>query len=156
MIDAAEKAEFGLVPSLFWLYSAVPDLVGEPMRELGNSKSKSIEFIRNYTREVVSRYNNSAAIWAWELGNEYNLVLDLPNAATQRPPVHPTLKTASIRSERDELRTSDFQTLCAEFGRAVREIDPNRLLITGNATPRSSAWQNSHERSWKHGFTGTI
>jgi hypothetical protein len=149
VVRSAEQAKLGLIPSLFWLHSAVPDLVKEPMQELGNPQSKSVAFIRHYTREVVSRYKDSPAIWGWELGNEYNLVVDLPNAASQRPPVHPTLKTALGRTEKDELRASDLASLGAEFGRAVRDVDAKRFLITGNAAPRPSAWHNTHERSWK-------
>jgi Cellulase (glycosyl hydrolase family 5) len=149
VVRAAEQAKLGLIPSLFWLHSAVPDLMKEPMQELGNPHSKSVAFIRQYTREVVSRYENSPAIWGWELGNEYNLVVDLPNAASRRPPVHPTLKTALQRTEKDELRASDLVSLSTEFGKAVRDIDSKRLLITGHAAPRTSAWHNTHERNWK-------
>ena len=39
VIRSAELAHIGLIPSLFWHLPTIPDLVGEPMRELGNTNS---------------------------------------------------------------------------------------------------------------------
>ncbi|HYW78384.1 MAG TPA: hypothetical protein VE890_02370, partial [Thermoguttaceae bacterium] len=106
VVRAAEQNHVGLIPSLFWHMPTVCDIVGEPIDQLGNPQSKSIGFIRRYTEEVVTRYKDSPAIWAWEFGNEYNLSVDLPNAATHRPAVWPRLKTAHQRTERDELTSA--------------------------------------------------
>ena len=149
IVRCAEENNIGLIPSLFWHMSTYPDLMGEPMDQMGNPESKTSAFIRSYTAEVVGRYKNSPAIWAWECGNEFNLAVDLPNAAEHRPPVWPTLKTAASRSERDEFTAAIMLTAFQTFADAVRGVDPHRLLITGNSIPRPHAWHNSHERSWK-------
>jgi len=149
VVKAAEKTEIGLIPSLFWHMSTVPDIVGESMDQLGNLKSKTIAFIRTYTKEVVLRYKDSPAIWAWEFGNEYNLHVDLPNASKHRPKVVPQLKTAKTRTKRDELSSRAMLTVYAEFARIVRKHDPHRALITGNSIPRPSAYHNTSEKSWK-------
>ena len=149
VVKSAEQANVGLIPSLFWNLSTVPDIVGEPIDQLGNPKSKTIEFIRQYTKEIVLRYKNSPAIWGWELGNEYNLVADLPNASEHRPPVWPTLKTALKRTERDELSSKAMLTAFTEFAHAVRMHDKHRSLLTGNSIPRTSAFHNSKDKSWK-------
>ena len=67
-----------IVPSFFWHTACLPDLVGEPRNQWGNPDSKTIAFMRQYTRDVVSRYANSPAIWIWEFGNEYDLAADCP------------------------------------------------------------------------------
>jgi len=149
VIQAAEKNHVGLIPSLFWYMPTVPDIVGEPMDQLGNPKSKTIAFIKQYTRETVMRYKDSPAIWAWEFGNEYNLQADLPNAAQHRPPVWPKLKTAHSRTQRDELASRHMLTALAEFAKTVRSIDRHRIIITGNSIPRPSAYHNTKEKSWK-------
>jgi len=149
VVKSAEKTEIGLIPSLFWHMSSVPDIVGEPMDQLGNPNSKTIAFIGRYTKEVVLRYRNSPAIWAWEFGNEYNLHADLPNASKHRPPVWPTLKTARKRTKRDELTSQAMLTAFGEFAKTVRKYDKHRILITGNSVPRPSAYHNSKEKSWK-------
>ncbi len=149
VVKSAETARIGLIPSLFWHMSTVPDIVGEPMDQLGNRDSKTIAFIRQYTKEVVLRYRGSRAIWAWELGNEYNLHADLPNASRHRPPVWPGLKTARKRTKRDELSSKAMLRVYAEFAKTVRKYDRHRVLITGNSVPRPSAYHNSKEGSWK-------
>ena len=149
MVKSAEKAEIGLIPSLFWNVSAVPDIVGEPMDQLGNPNSKTIEFMRQYTKEVVLRYRESPAIWGWEFANEFNLCVDLPNASKHRPPVWPTLKTARKRTKRDELTSQAMLMALAEFAKTVRKYDKHRILITGNSVPRPSAYHNTKEKSWK-------
>ncbi len=149
VVEAAEKAKIGLIPSLFWHMSTVPDIVGEPMDQLGNPDSKTTTFIRQYTREVVLRYRASPAIWAWEFGNEYNLHVDLPNASKHRPKVVPQLKTAAKRTKRDELSSKIMLTAYRLFAMTVRKYDRHRVLITGNSVPRPSAYHNTKEKSWK-------
>ncbi|MDA3925906.1 MAG: cellulase family glycosylhydrolase [Kiritimatiellae bacterium] len=148
VVRCAEKNKIGLIPSLFWNMATVPDIVGEPMDQLGNQDSRTIAFIRQYTAELVLRYKNSPAIWAWEFGNEYNLHVDLPNAASHRPKVWPKLKTALSRSERDDISAEMMLSAYAEFARVVRRYDKHRILITGNSIPRPHAWHNSKEKSW--------
>jgi len=63
LVATAEEKNVGLIPSLFWHYSCVPDLMGEPMDQLGNTNSATIAFINQYTEEIVIRYRDSPAIW---------------------------------------------------------------------------------------------
>jgi len=149
VVAAAEKHQVGLIPSLFWNMASVPDLVGEPMDQLGNPSSKTLTFIQQYTEECVLRYRNSPAIWGWEFGNEYNLHADLPNASSHRPKIVPQLKTALERTEQDELSSDAMLMAFRHFASAVRKHDSHRVLITGNSIPRPSAFHNTREKSWK-------
>jgi hypothetical protein len=133
---------------LFWNFATVPDLVGEPMDQLGNPQSASIAHIREYTTAIVTRYRNSPAIWAWEFGNEYNLECDLPNHVSHRPAIQPGLGTPTGRTARDELKHGQFRVALRVFAKTVREADPMRLILSGNAAPRASAWHNVTENSW--------
>lgn len=148
VVRHAEREGIGLIPSLFWNPCTVPDLAGEPMDQYGNEGSKTIALVRRYTAEVVKRYRDSPAVWAWEFGNEYNLACDLPNAAEHRPPVWPDLGTAKERGPRDEMRGEHLRVAVTTFARTVREHDKTRLILTGNSVPRASAWHNLHENSW--------
>lgn len=149
VVDAAERCGVGLIPSLFWNYFTVPDLMGEPMQAYGDPKSRTNAYIRQFTKQVVTRYRGSEAIWGWEFGNEYNLTADLPNASEHRPPVVPTLGTPTSRSARDELHWSDIQVALETFAHTVRLYDPQRILLTGNAIPRPSAYHNLHDHTWQ-------
>lgn len=148
VVRAAEERGIGLIPSLSWYYVSIPDLVGEPAGQWGNPESKTIAFMKQYVQEVVSRYVNSPAIWAWELGNEYSLSADLPNAAEHRPPIWPTLGTPTSRSEADDITHDMVVTAMTEFGKAVRAIDKARPITSGNSTPRPAAHHMRIERSW--------
>jgi len=149
VVKTAEKYNVGLIPSLFWNMATVPDLVKEPMDQFGNTNSKTIDFVRKYTKEVVSRYKNSPAIWGWEFGNEGSLQIDLPNAAEHRPTIYPNLGTPEKRTKRDELTSKHLLTAYKEFANTVRKYDKNRIIISGNSEPRFSAWHNTMEKSWK-------
>lgn len=148
VVKSAEKHGVGLVPSLFWYFSCVPDLVGEPMDQWANPQSKTQAWMREYVREIVTRYHESSAIWAWEFGNEYSLQADLPNGKDHLPAVHPKLGTPASRSERDQLTFAMVRVAFVEFGKAVRKYDPARLIITGDSFLRSSAWHQKYENSW--------
>jgi endo-1,4-beta-mannosidase len=89
--------------------------------------------------DVVARYKDSPALWAWEFGNETNLKADLPNAAQFRP---------KNGTERDDINAKHLVTILSEFGKAVRAIDPTRAIISGNSHSRASSWNNSANKSW--------
>lgn len=148
VVRAAERSHVGLISSLFWNESTVPDLVGEPESAWADPKSKTRAYMRDYVRDVVGRYRRSPALWGWEFGNEFNLSADLPNAAEHRPPIVPALGTPAMRSARDEVTYEDIRAAFAAFAREVRRYDPDRLLSTGDGFPRESAWHNRQGKTW--------
>jgi hypothetical protein len=148
VVQTAEKQHVGLIPSLFWNFPAIPDLAAEPMDQFANPGSKTSDLVRKYTGQVVTRYKDSPAVWGWEFCNEFNLQVDLPNAAEHRPAVWPALKTAGTRSERDDLTSAHMAAVFELFVKAVRAIDDHRPVFTGNAIPRGNAWHNTVEKSW--------
>ena len=148
LVKSAERHGIGLIPSLFWHMSTFPDLAGEPCNRWGDPASRTIAFMREYTRAVVVRYAASPAIWGWEFGNEYSLSADLPNAAQHRPPAWPNLGTPARRTAEDEMTHAGVRTALREFALEVRRHDPDRILVSGNGTPRPSAWHQAKEKSW--------
>jgi len=54
-VKAAEESGVGIIPSLFWLPAAVPDLVGEPLDQWANPESKTRAYMRDYVRDIVAR-----------------------------------------------------------------------------------------------------
>ena len=149
VVKSAERHGIGLIPSLFWQISAVPDLVGEPCNRWGDTNSRTIAFMRAYTGELVTRYTKSPAIWGWEFGNEYNLAADLPNASDHRPPVVLSLGTPAQRTAEDDLTHTAIRVALREFALEVRKHDPHRIIVSGNATPRVSAWHQVQDKNWK-------
>ncbi|MGD0090426.1 MAG: cellulase family glycosylhydrolase [Planctomycetota bacterium] len=149
VVQAAEEANVGLIPSLFWHVATAPDIAGEHLDQYGNSGSKTSALLRRYTEEIVGRYKDRAIIWGWEFGNEYNLACDLPNRAQHRPPCWPQLGTPKERTAADELEFPQARAAFVAFAEAVRKLDAARVIISGNAAPRPSAYHNVTERTWK-------
>lgn len=146
-VAEAEQAGVGLIPSLFWSFFTLPDLVGEPLSAWGEADSATRRFMRRYTTELVTRYRTSRTIWAWEFGNEYMLRADLP-----KPPDHgtvvPSRGTPATRGEKDRLASRQIREAYIDFARTVRALDPLRPLSTGDALPRSSAWHLRQGKGW--------
>ena len=147
VVAAAEEAGVGIIPSMFWYYACFPDLVGESMDQWGNSESKTIAFMKKYTEEVVTRYKNSKAIWAWEFGNEY--LLETSTFPEHRPWVLPQFSTPTNRTAADDITHAQVLIAYKEFAKTVRSIDKKRLLITGDSIPRPAAYNLQHNNSWK-------
>ena len=145
IVKQAEHQHIGLIPSLFWDEVAVPDFVNEPLSSLGEAESLSRVFIRKYTADIVNRYKDSPAIYGWELGNEYLLKADLPQY-NHLPPK----KTGSdaLRTKADKLFRPMILDLYQDFYRTIREIDKDRIIVTGDSIARAQAWHNRNKDSW--------
>ena len=149
VVKSAEKYGIGIIPSMFFCFSTVPDMVGEPMDQWANPASKTNAFMRTFVKEMVTRYGKSKAIWGWEFGNEINLGADLPNASDWRPPVWTDLGTPKTRSARDEITHDIMRNTLRLFATEIRKYDKTRPIITGNSFPRQSAYHQMTEHSWK-------
>src|SRR5262249_37381641 len=137
----------GLIPSLLWNFAAVPDMMHEPVSAWGDPASKTQDFMRSYTREMLRRYGSSPAIWIWEFGNEYNYQIDFPNAAAHRARIVPQLGTPTFRTAQDDLTLEMLSAAFEQFVKLVREQDTYRAVSSGNAVPRQVAYHNHAERN---------
>lgn len=148
-VKSAESNGIGLIPSLFWFLAAVPDLVGEHINQWGNPNSKTIDFMRTYTSEMVSRYKDSPAIWGWEFGNEYNAFADyLDQAINFLPKVAPTQGTPASRTLEDATTTDTFSSAMNEFTKTVRKYDPDRPIFSGNGMPGPNIYHRYKYKNW--------
>lgn len=147
LVRSAEHIGIGLIPSLFWNHSAVPDLLNESVNQWGNSNSKTIDFMRKYTAELVERYKDSPAIWGWEFGNELNLNTDLIGDIF--PQIAVNEGTPSIRTSADKISTQDLIVAMGEFAKTVRKYDASRIIFSGNAIPRECAYHLFAYQTWE-------
>jgi hypothetical protein len=63
--------------------------------------------------------------------------------------VAPNLGTPAQRTAEDELTHAAIRVALREFALEVRKHDAHRLIISGNAFPRLSAWHQAKEKSWQ-------
>lgn len=134
VIKCAEKNGIGLIPSLFWGSYVIPNLVGEHGDQWGNKKSKTMQFMRQYTHEVVSRYLNSPAIYAWEFCNEFNSYADWPENRKAGLPKR------VFPDPRDYPTHDNMIVAFREFAKAVRHDDQYRIIESGADFPKPAAW----------------
>lgn len=139
LVALAEKYQIGIIASLFWEINAFLDYCEETMDCIADPDSQSNQHRKTYIREVVGRYKYSPAIWAWEIGNELNLAVDITN----------TKFIDSNGNERifsSELLTSYYTII----GSAIREEDPYRMITGGDAAPRDASMALYHTQgaSW--------
>jgi len=148
VVKAAEENHVGLIASLFWFHACIPDLMHEHVDQLGNPDSKTHAFMRQYIKEFATRYRNSPALWGYELGNEPNLLADLPNANEVPPPLDKAFGWPVKRTQRDELTQPMVERDLIDFATEVRKYDPQRLVTSGNSIPRPFAFHNSLYDAW--------
>ena len=149
IVNYAEQLEIGLIPSFFWLYHAVPDYYDEPLRSWGRADSKTVQFLCEYTTNVVSKLKDSKAIFAWEFGNEFNLSCDLPNA-NEHMPALPSHSKRAQRTKEDYLSAEDVNYAIMRFSQAIHAIDnTGRMITSGNATLRPSQYNQLKYNSWE-------
>ena len=147
-VNSAAQHHIGLVPSFYWTDFMIPDLVHEPVSAWGDPSSATRSFMRSFTAEVVDRYKGSPAIWGWEFGNEYNLSADLPNASEWRPPIQPMLGTPTTRSAADDLTGNMINSAMVDFATVVHQHDSGRMISSGDALMRPSAYHQYTSLSW--------
>lgn len=148
VVQTAEHADVGLIPSLFWRTETYPDLFDEFDDAWADPNSQTRQFMSNYTAEVVIRYKDSLAIWGWEFANELNLRCDLPNGWQMLA----NRRSGAGKNRGQHARNLMTYEIAAEafvaFAKEVRRHDPHRLITTGNSRPRESAWHNATEKKW--------
>lgn len=150
VVQLAEELEIGLIPSFFWHFQGIADLQKENMDQFMNDNSKTIGFIKQYTRELVQRYKNSPAIWGWEFGNEFSLFIDIPPMGGSIPGAHPELGTPEKRdSVCDVLVSGCMYNAYDEFAKTVRKYDEIRAIFSGGDAPRAWAFNNAAGNPWK-------
>ncbi|MGC9261745.1 MAG: hypothetical protein ACP5I8_16905 [Phycisphaerae bacterium] len=128
----ANKYHVGLIPSLFFTRWANA-LSGESgMRPWNNPQSRTYRIWTHYTIQMVTRYEHNPAIWGWEMGNEFNLDMDLPDAAQDFSGYKPAW----------DYTHAQMWKLYARFVHLVRQYDPYHIIEAGNSRPRGNSWHN--------------
>jgi hypothetical protein len=125
IVDYAEQKHIGLIPSFFWQLRSIPYNFGEQCSDLGDTTSQSYAFMKEYTTTIVTAFKDSKAIMGWELGNEWNLQLEL---AVHDPNLYGEWKWMDL---------NDYLVACDLFDTTVNSIDTHhRFLGSGNAELR--------------------
>jgi len=128
-IAYAEKNKIKLVFDFFWKYNSIPKLMHENIKQAYlNENSKTYKFMKKYIYEVITRYKNSPAIYMWEMGNEYNLKINMPCKK---------IKKYYKKCNKNYIFTLQaYKKLSQTFVDYVKTLDKNHQISSGNSIPR--------------------
>ncbi len=149
VVASAERHGVGLIPSLFWTTFAIPDLAGERHDQMAVSNSVTRQMMREFATEIVNRYKDSRAIWAWEFSNEWNLAVDIPNYTDFLPTDTSRGNPATRDPVLDLVATDTILPAMVEIATLIKSLDPGRPLSTGHAMSRPFQW---HLDQWRRGL----
>ena len=136
VVEEAEKAEIGIIASLFWHDTALPLYMNEHRSAMGDPDSGTVRFASDYAAVIVSRYADSPAVWAWEIGNEYNLSADLCDTSGWNwLSGYPDEEPSGYDYYSSEEMNVFYQTIASK----IREYDGWRMIDTGNGEMRPFA-----------------
>jgi hypothetical protein len=129
-IKKAEENNLKIIFSMFWKYDAIPKLMNENIEKAySNSHSKTFKFMKSYIKEIVRRYHNSKAIYIWELGNEYNLQINIK---------YKKIKNKRLKRKKENIfKLSYLHNLMKIFRNEIKKYDKIHLIETGNSIPRT-------------------
>lgn len=129
----------GVIMDLFWNYPAWTDLNGERVPAWGDANSKTRVLMRKITTDVVNRYKDHAAIWAWEFSNEANALIDIPPVIGNYQWLAKSA-TAPARTAADNITVSTIIDALNDFTATVRAIDKVHPVFSGHDHPRNNAY----------------
>lgn len=156
-IAEAEKNKIGLIPTFFWNYATIPDVVGERVNQWENPDSKTLALMKQCTDEIVQRYKDKNIIWAWEFSNEINIYVD-PMGRTGDN--HKWMYTTSVnipegtpsnRTFADSISTDALRLALKEFSGVIRKHDPDRVILTGNGMSHPGIYKRYTRKIWSLG-----
>ena len=158
VVEAAEETKIGIIVSLFWHDTALPLHVDEHRSAMGDPESATVRYALDYTAVIVSRYAASPAVWAWEIGNEYNLDADLCDTVNWSwLSGYPGDEPAGF----DYFSSEEMIFFYRQISGKIREYDGWRMIETGNgemrpfakASSRASQHMNKKTHSWTVDWT---
>jgi hypothetical protein len=164
MIADARAAGVHLLPSFLWLPYLFCDIAGEPRGKFFEPDSASRALFNQFVTAVVSRYKDNNAIFGWEIGNEFNFMVDAAigscnvcngGTADHNCYLAPSLGTPCQRTDADLVylcnscrgvssAQEDIQTFTAEVATLIRSIDTAHHISSGNAMPGQAQWHLAH------------
>lgn len=126
VVASAAANHIGLIPSIIWNIDMPVLMAGQTQAAYADTGSATWVWVKNYYTEIVTRYKNSPAIWAWEIGNEFYPYGDIPNSSVYHTPITTTV----------------LRTFFTGIGNLIHQIDSTRLISSGNQAP----WYSQYHR----------
>ena len=136
MMDDLYSHNVKIIPVLNWDMWQFPLYTGESVHKfMTEPNSLSRKLFLKYVGEIVSRYKYHPAVLFWELGNEWNLNVDID---------------ADGRSNLNgyNVSTDELIAFVRFFSGYIKSIDSKHLISSGFSLPRPSAEHLRRQPEW--------
>lgn len=131
LADLCDQKHILLIPSIFWNTSCIPEFLGEKLAAWGDMSSKTYEFMKTYTTDIVNTLKGHKCVAAWEFGNEFNLAADIGSQGYPEIPA----KAVGVAYK--------------GFAETVLALDSQkRLVFSGNSVMRNAQWNLADNGGW--------
>ena len=163
IVKKAEEKQIGLIIDFLWNNQSFFYYQGEQRADMGNPNSKSVKEAKKFITEIINRYKDSPAVWGYEIGNEYNLSVDLyrPNSKLK---FSISNDNSNTNISKDFYTTNELSKYYTELATTIKSLDSARLITGGDAAARKHAYglytatQNiswSNHTSWAESWSST-
>ena len=163
IIKKAEEKQVGIILDFFWNNQSFFYYHGDQRADMGNPNSKSVIEAKKFVDKIINRYKDSPAVWGYEIGNEYNLAVDLyrPDSKVR---FSITNDNPNADKTKDFFTTNELAAFYKEIASEIRLLDPDRFITNGDAAARKHSYSlysstkdiyfNNHT-SWKENWKVT-
>lgn len=142
LVEEAEKRNIGIIFTFLNSQFSIPDIKKEKVSEWGNRNSETRAFFKEFVREVVERYKNSSAIFAWEFAESFLDYCDIPGSENGLFPVNVQMGSPEARDAKDKITRKMIYPVREEFYKYIRSVDKVRPIFSGEKFPRRNAASN--------------
>ena len=134
MMEDLRASEMRVLASFAFNIRQFPAIAGETTGSfIKNPQSKSYLLFTKFVKDFIIRYRDADAIYAYEIGNEYNLFVDLDTPLRCR-------KKSEARCEtHDIITTNDILAFTTRVAAFIRQLDPTKPISSGFSLPRPYA-----------------
>ena len=146
LVSESEKRNIGVIFTFLSSQFSIPDIMKEPVSKWGDRNSDTRDFFKKFTLEIVLRYKDSRAVWAWEFAENFLYLCDLPGSENGLFPVSEKMGTPSERTLKDKITRKMIYPVLEEFCKTIRSLDKIRPIFLGDRFPRRSAFNNINGR----------
>ncbi len=151
MVNDAAAQNIHLIPSIAWFPYTFPDMANEPLGKLFDPTSQSNQLLKQYTRELVTRYKDSPTILFWEVGNEFNNRADQDLTTLGTAQGSDTCNRNKAYTNADNYTSAQLAAFMNDYGNFIKSIDSRHMVSSGFSVPRPNAQHMRGQPAWVAG-----
>ncbi len=159
ILEEARRSHIGVIV-IIMNSSRYSSMLGEKPSAVHELNSRSMAYQKKLAADFVNRYKDNPAVWGWEIRNEGNLEADLFRTAYGN--YHQDVYGLQVGEFNgyDSVTSAEMSLYKREIAKVVRELDPYRLISSGDAVMRECAYhlhqasmQMDDQHCWTENWT---